>query len=113
MSGDMWIVFLVACAGFGAWVVIKSRKARAGQPESQGFPGARKGKAPHPHAVIIDMPGGAMRIIDVRGLPLDDLRVVKLGLVQEQLLLERPVTVQIWVAPVEIVREWAAMSETA
>jgi hypothetical protein len=111
MSGDMWIVFLVATAGFGVWEVIKARAKK--QPEAGHFPGARKGKPPHPHARIIEMPGGAMRIIDLRSLPIEDLRVAKLGLVQEQLLLERPVPVQVWVAPVDIVREWTQMSETA
>src|SRR5882757_7291950 len=100
MSGDMWIVLLVSCAGFGLWEVIKSRRARADEPApQQGFPDARKGKPPHPHAAIVDMPGGAMRLVDLRGLPVEDLRVARLGLVQEQLLLERPIPVQIWIAP--------------
>src|SRR5881628_3327045 len=109
MSGDMWVVFIVACVGFGAWELVKSRKAPAApQPSPSRSPspspsaGARNGKAPHPHAAIIDLPGGAMRIIDIRGLPAEDLRLARLGVVQEQLLLERPITVQVWVAPVEI-----------
>jgi hypothetical protein len=96
-------VFLVACAGFGAWEVIKARanKGSGGTgPESKGVAGERPGAAPHPHAKIIDLPGGAMRIIDLRSLPLEDLRAARLGVVQEQLLLERPVPVQIWVGDI-------------
>jgi hypothetical protein len=77
------------------------------------FANARAGKPPHPHARFVDFPGGGMRIIDLRSIPMDELRIARLGLVQEQLLLERPVPVPIWVAPIEAVREWAAMSETA
>src|SRR5690349_17748310 len=116
MSGDMWLVFIVACAGFGIYEVIKAKRAQAdGKPSrAEGaWEGARKGKPPHPHAKIIDLPGGAMRIIDLRGIPADDLRVAKLGLVQEQLLLERPVTTQIWVAPIDIVREWCKLEDVA
>jgi hypothetical protein len=122
MSGDMWAVFLVACAGFGVWEVIKARRAKPTTPgapadptpaDQEGFAGARKGRPPHPHANIIEMPGGAMRIIDLRGMPVEDLRIARLGLVHEQLLLERPVPVQIWVAPVEIVRGWTQLSEVA
>ncbi len=115
MSGEMWAVFLVTCVGFGVWELIKAGRGKPAQTAkaAPGFAGERKGKPPHPHAGIVDMPGGAMRLIDIRGLPVEDLRVARLGLVQEQLLLERPVAVQIWVAPVAVVREWAAMSETA
>jgi hypothetical protein len=113
MSGSMWAVFAVSVVGILAWEAIKKSRGKNPAEQGQGFAGARKGKPPHPHAAIIDMPGGAMRIIDLRRLPGDDLRVAKLGLVQEQLLLERPIAVQIWVAPVDAMREWAAMSETA
>lgn len=112
MSGEMWLVFIVTCAVFGAWELIKKHN---GSTESanreQGFPGARPGKPPHPHATLIDLPG--MRLIDLRSLPVEDLRLAKFGVVQEQLLLERPMTAQIWIAPVDIVRGWSQMGETA
>lgn len=112
----MWLVFIVACAGFGIYEVIKAKREKADgkpAPRTGAWEGARKGKPPHPHAKIVDMPGGAMRIIDLRGIPTDDLRVARLGLVQEQLLLERPVIAQIWVAPIDIVRGWTKLEDVA
>lgn len=118
MSAELWLVLVIACVGFGLWETIKKRssadtpKANAPRPD-EGFAGARRGTSPHPHARIVDMPGGQMRLIDLRSLPPEDLRVAKLGLVQEQLLLERPMMVQVWIAPVEVVRAWSQLTDVA
>jgi hypothetical protein len=114
---DTWVMLLLVGAGV-AMVAVMSLPKREPPPAallqpSSGFANARKGKPPHPHANIIEMPGGAMRIIDLRGMPVEDLRVARLGLVQEQLLLERPVIAQIWVAPIDIVRAWTQLSDVA
>jgi hypothetical protein len=113
MSGDMWLVFIVACVGFGLWELIKKHTAADTATTGEGFAGARQGKSPHPYARIIDLPGGQMRLIDLRSLPPDDLRVAKFGLVQEQLLLERPMMVQVWIAPVDVVRAWSQLADVA
>lgn len=111
MSGEM-VVFVIAFVAFGLWEILKRRSPDdAAASDNEAFPDARKGKAPHPHARLIDMPGGQMRLIDLRSLPPEDLAVAKFGLVQEQLLLERPMTVQVWIAPVDVVRAWSKLAD--
>jgi hypothetical protein len=109
----MWLVFIVAVVGIILWDLAKKKSSDVAPTSDEAFEGARKGKPPHPHARLIDMPGGQMRLIDLRSLPPEDLRVAKFGLVQEQLLLERPMTVQVWIAPVDVVREWSQLADVA
>jgi hypothetical protein len=72
-----------------------------------------EGRAPYPAARLIDFPGGAMRVVDLRSLPREDLVVGKLGVAQQQIAIERPIGLQIWVVDIEIARGWAALTETA
>jgi hypothetical protein len=123
----MNIYGVIAVAGAvviaGAQELWKRRRSPSPQPQPQpptpttpkpsAPPRPRTGRVPHPAATIIDLPGGALRLVDVRALPRDDLRAARLGVVQQQLALERPVRIQIWVVDLATARDWAAMGETS
>jgi hypothetical protein len=95
------LVVIVAITVFIDWL----KKPRSARDSSRGH-GSR---APHPAARIVEMPGGHVRLIDLRSLPNEDLRLLQLGLVQQQLSLERTVPVQIWVVDSTTARGWSQL----
>jgi hypothetical protein len=113
----MWFV-LLGLSVVGAGVLAKHiydrrRREEVGAP-SEAAPAqviGRNGAPPHPAAFIVELPG--LRLIDLRALPVEDLAAARLGVVQAQLALERPVPLQVWVVEVAIARGWAALSEVA
>jgi hypothetical protein len=72
----------------------------------------RSGRAPHPAARLVELPSG-IRIVDLRWLPRRDLAVANVSVALEQVRLERPVAVQIWVIDAETATVWDGLSETA
>jgi hypothetical protein len=96
-------LLLVILGGAAAWVLVASLidkdKEAADAPSD-----ARTGRPPTPAARIVVLPG--MRLIDLRSFPRDDLRLGKFDVAREQILLEAPLPVQIWVIDAETAAGW-------
>lgn len=93
--------------------LLKRLRARAGgaagpvPSSSQG----RAGKRPYPVARLVELPG--LRLIDLRGLPEEDLRLARVEVVLAQLRLERPLGNQVWVIDPATAEGWLSLTEVA